>query len=505
MNIVTLLDIVASVDPDRVALGDATTGLTIGELRELAARAATVLADQPGRPLLFAGTATAAFPIALFGAAVAGRPFAPVSYRLAPGPFTSLIEDQLPTTLIAERRNLDELAPLDGLRVATPEAYVTAVRGAPAVDQEPDQDPDRPAVLLHTSGTTGKPKVAVLRHRHLTSYVLNGTEMLGAGQDEAALVSVPPYHIAGVAGLLTGLYGGRRIVQLPNFEAHAWVRTAAEQRITHAMVVPTMLARIVEVLAETGTTLPDLRHLSYGGGRMPRPVIEQALELLPHVDFVNAYGLTETTSSIAILGPEDHRAARTAEEPEIRARLDSVGKPLPGVEIVVRDPFGDAVGAGERGELWVRGPQVSGEYASVSRIDAEGWFRTQDAGWIDHDGYVYVEGRLDDVIVRGGENLSPGEIENVLIGHPEVTDAAVFGVPDEEWGEIVVAAVVVRPDAEVAEKDLQDWVATRLRSSRVPARVRFLSDLPRSDVGKVLRRVLRQQTAHPLHHSTSAT
>ncbi|MET7896548.1 class I adenylate-forming enzyme family protein [Streptomyces mirabilis] len=494
MNIITLLDMVAGVDPDRVALGDATTGLTLGELRELASKAVTWLADQPGRPLLFAGTATEAFPVALFGAAAAGRPFAPVSYRLAPGPFTSLVRDQAPATLIAAHRTAAQLPPLDGVRVSTPEGCLEAVRAREPTGREPDQDPERPAVLLHTSGTTGRPKVAVLRHRHLTSYVLGGTELLGAGRDEAALVSVPPYHVAGVAGLLTGLYGGRRIVQLPDFEARAWVRTAAEQRITHAMVVPTMLARIVEVLEETGTTLPDLRHLSYGGGRMPRPVIERALGLLPHADFVNAYGLTETTSSIAVLGPEDHRAARVSDDPLVRSRLESVGRPLPDVEIVVRDPCGEDVEAGERGELWVRGPQVSGEYASVSRIDGDGWFPTQDAGRIDRDGYVYVEGRLDDVIVRGGENLSPGEIENVLVEHPEVTDAAVYGAPDEEWGEVVVAAVVLRQGSRIGAEELRDWVAARLRSSRVPARVRVMAELPRNDTGKVLRRVLKQQT-----------
>nr|BFE78062.1 hypothetical protein GCM10020093_006630 [Planobispora longispora] len=219
------------------------------------------------------------------------------------------------------------------------------------------QDPDLPCVLLHTSGTTAAPKVAVLRHRHLTSYVLGSVDFLSAGPDEATLISVPPYHIAGIAGLLTALYAGRRIVQLPNFEAAEWVRLAREQRITHAMVVPTMLARIVAVLEEAGGGLPYLRHLSYGGGRMPAPVIEQALRLLPHVGFVNAYGLTETSSSIAVLGPEDHRQALTSGDPAIRRRLGSVGRPLPTVEIVVRDSDGKEA---ERGELWVRGPQVSG-------------------------------------------------------------------------------------------------------------------------------------------------
>lgn len=497
MNIVTLLDMVASVDPDRVVLGDKHDGVTLGRLRDLADRAAGVLADHPGRPLLFSGTATEAFPIALFGAAVAGRAFAPVSYRLAAGPYAELVVDQLPATLLAEPGSAAALDLGPGLSLQTPAGFVAAVRAAAPAGLEPPHDPEEPAVLLHTSGTTGKPKVAVLRHRHLTSYVLNGTEMLGAGADEAALVSVPPYHIAGVAGLLTGVYSGRRIVQLANFSAEDWVATAAAQDITHAMVVPTMLARIVEVLERTGERLPLLRHLSYGGGRMPRPVIERALALLPYVGFVNAYGLTETTSSIAVLGPEEHRAAISSEDPDVRARLESVGRPLPSVEIVCRGLLGEALESHEHGELWVRGDQVSGEYAGASRLDEEGWFRTHDAGWIDGEGYVFVEGRLDDVIVRGGENLSPGEIEAVLLQHPEVSDAVVYGVPDELWGEVVVAAVVARRHRDVAAADLQDWVARHLRSSRVPARVRFVAEVPRNDMGKVLRRVLRDDADSP--------
>ena len=491
MNIVTLLDMVSSVDPDRIILGDRHEGMTLGGLRDLADRAAGVLGDHPGRPLLFSGTATEAFPIALFGATVAGRAFAPVSYRLASGPYAELVADQLPTTLIAESGSSDQLRAGPQLSMSTPADFVAAVRAAAPSGTEPEQDPEAPAVLLHTSGTTGKPKVAVLRHRHLASYVLSGTEMLSAGPDEAALVSVPPYHIAGVAGLLTGVYSGRRIVQLPNFTAEEWVETAAAQQITHAMVVPTMLARIVEVLEQTGETLPSLRHLSYGGGRMPRPVIERALALLPHVGFVNAYGLTETTSSIAVLGPKEHRAAVSSEEPAVRARLESVGRPLPSVEIVCRDAFGEPVPPGEPGELWVRGAQVSGEYSAATQLDDEGWFRTKDAGRIDDEGYVFVEGRLDDVIVRGGENLSPGEIENALLQHPAVTDAVVYGQPDEMWGEVVVAAVVTAPGSDPSPEDLQAWVASLLRSSRVPARIRFLSEVPRNDLGKVLRRVLR--------------
>ena len=494
MNICTLLDVVSAIDPGRVVLGGADTGADAADLRDLAARAATALGGQPGRPLLFGGQASLAFPVALFGAAWTGRPFAPLNYRLAAQPFAELVAGQAPALLVAEERTLAALPPLPAaVEAISPQAFLERVRAAEPTAADPVDDEDLPAVLLHTSGTSGRPKVAVLRHRHLTSYVLGGTEAMAAAPDEAALVSVPPYHIAGVAGLLTGLFSGRRQVQLVDTEPAAWLQTARDERATHAMVVPTVLARVLDELERGGAEphLPDLRHLSYGGGRMPRPLIERALRMLPHVGFVNGYGLTETTSSIAVLGPEDHRTAVASHDPTVRRRLESVGRPLPTVEIEVRDGDGRPVGPGQRGELWVRGPQVSGEYTGAGRLDAEGWFATNDGGWIDEEGYVFVEGRLDDVIVRGGENMSPGEIEDVLARHPGVAEVGVYGLPDPEWGEIVAASVVAVPGSGVTEADLREWVARHLRSSRVPAVIRFPDSLPRNDMGKLLRRVLK--------------
>jgi acyl-CoA synthetase (AMP-forming)/AMP-acid ligase II len=297
---------------------------------------------------------------------------------------------------------------------------------------------------------------------------------MSADRDEATLVSVPPYHVAAMAALLSSLYAGRRIVQLPSFDPAAWIEIVRSERITHAMVVPTMLHRIISLLEES-PGIPSLRHLSYGGGRMPLPLIERALALLPHVDFVNAYGLTETSSTISILGPAEHRERR---------KLGSVGQPLPTVEVDIR-----------AGQIWVRGRQVSGEYVHGRATDDDGWFATGDGGRLDEEGYLFVEGRLDDVIVRGGENLSPGDIEDVLLANPDIEDAAVFGVPDEQWGEVPAAAVVVRDGAALSADDVRSWVAERLRSSRAPAVVHFVPDLPRNDTGKVLRRVLRQELA----------
>lgn len=493
MNIATLLDMLAGAEPERVALGHYSQGLTYAGLLEKSERMAGLL-EAHGRPaVLYATTATDAFPVGLFAAAMTDRPFVPLNYRLAAGPLDDLIQAQAPALLIAERPVLERAAQghagLIGLE--SRELLGQLDSAEPAKDRS--ENGAGAAVLLHTSGTTGRPKVAILRHTHLSSYVINSSEFLSAGTDEAQLVSVPPYHIAAVAGLLTALYSGRRMVQLPNFSAGEWVRTAREQKITHAMVVPTMLARIVDFLEEKHEHLPDLRHLSYGGGRMPLPVVERALSLLPHVNFVNGYGLTETTSSIAVLGPQDHRDAVTSVDPDVRKRLGSVGRPLPAVEIDVRDAAGEPVPAGTKGELWVRGPQVSGEYEHATITDEQGWFHTNDAGWIDSAGYVFVDGRLDDVIVRGGENLSPGEIEEVLVKHQAVAEAAVVGVRDEQWGEVAVAAVVLKPGHEASEHDLCAWVGENLRSTRVPARVVFRTSLPHSETGKLLRRVLKSE------------
>jgi acyl-CoA synthetase (AMP-forming)/AMP-acid ligase II len=240
--------------------------------------------------------------------------------------------------------------------------------------------------------------------------------------------------------------------------------------------------------------LPHLRALSYGGGKMPQSVIERAMELFPDTDFTNAYGLTETSSTISLLGPDEHRAAAGSDDPAIRRRLTSVGRPLPSVEVEIRNAEGKLQPAGERGEIYVRGEQVSGEYLGRgSSVDAEGWFPTRDSGSMDAEGYIFIEGRADDIIVRGGENMSPGEIEEVLLEHDAVEDAAVVGLPDEQWGETVAAAVVTRPGSSVSEEEIRGWVKDRLRSSRTPERIEFRQELPYNELGKLLRRKLRAE------------
>jgi acyl-CoA synthetase (AMP-forming)/AMP-acid ligase II len=257
-----------------------------------------------------------------------------------------------------------------------------------------------------------------------------------------------------------------------------------------------MLTRIVDVLVRDGLTLPHLRAVSYGGGKMPQPVIERAMQLMPETAFTNAYGLTETSSTITVLGPEDHRAAAASGNEAVRRRLVSVGRALPSIELEVRDEDGRACAVGQSGEIHVRGEQVSGEYLGLaSRMTTDGWFPTRDAGALDADGYLFLEGRIDDVIVRGGENLSPGEIEEVLLVHPAVADCAVVGVADEQWGEAVAAVIVLHVGRAASADELRDWVKARLRSSRAPSHVEFRPELPYNETGKLLRRKLRDELA----------
>ena len=495
MNLMMLLEMASATFPERVAFTDSSDGssLTYEQLFNAAGSRAASLRSAGSSRMAMLDVTSVATPLGLFASAWAGLPYVPINYRLTDPEIEALLARVTPAYLVtdAERRGrLDKHAQVASTRAH----FLDDAQHPEAAPGEWPTEPEDIAVLLFTSGTTGEPKAAVLRQKHLVSYILGSVEFASADESEAALVSVPPYHVAGIAAILSSVYAGRRVVQLPSFSAEAWIDVARRERITSAFLVPTMLARIVEALEGQRTAgIPTLASISYGGGRMPHAIVERAMTLFPDTDFTNAYGLTETSSTITVLGPAEHRAAASSADAAVRRRLGSAGMPLPGIEIEIRDDEGRVLGPNERGEIYVRGEQVSGEYEGRGRVtDTEGWFPTRDAGIMDEAGYLFLEGRADDVIVRGGENLSPGEIEDVLMEHPAVRDAAVVGVPDEQWGEGVAAAVVLKPGQAADVTALQDWVKTQMRSSRVPQRILFVGELPYNETGKLLRRVVRE-------------
>ena len=494
MNISLLLDMAVEGFGDRQAIGRRGQSISYAELRARSVAACDLLATDAISQVAYVGLNSISLPIALFASSFLGRTFTPLNYRLPDATLAQLVQRTAPSTVIVDEEMAHRVPTSGGISKVLRSSFEAACRRTGVVDRpDIEIEGNDVAVMLFTSGTTGVPKAAMLKHSNLLSYVISTVELGCADEEEAALVSVPPYHIAGISALITGLYAGRRIVHLSAFDEAEWVTVAESEKITHAMVVPTMLQRILDEIERRKITLPFLKHLSYGGGRMPLPIVERAMQFLPHVDFVNAYGLTETSSTISILSPDDHRRAMRGDDASARKRLTSVGKPLPHIDLEVRDPSGKILAAGAVGEVWVRGEQISGEYVGQRAVKNDGWFPTKDRGWLDEEGYLFIDGRMDDVIVHGGENISPGEIEDVLRAHDAVADAAVFGLPDEEWGERIVAVVI--PKGDPTENALKAWVKERLRSTRTPSSIFFSEMLPYNETGKLLRRILQEQYA----------
>ncbi|MGO9156486.1 class I adenylate-forming enzyme family protein [Mycobacterium sp.] len=486
MSVSLLLEMAASSNPNRTAVVDGDLRLTNQQLSDLADGGAGVIAGSGAQHVVYVGTGGAMLPVLIFASARAGLAFTPINYRLSADGIRALIE-RLPEPLVIVDSRYQDMVADASQRVMESEDFLEAARSAEPTAEFPD--PDSVAIVLFTSGTTSQPKAVELSHNNLTSYVTGTVEFESADAEDAALICVPPYHIAGVGAALSNLYAGRKMVYLPNFDPEEWVRLVNAEQVTTATVVPTMLDRIVTVLETNGHELPSLRNLAYGGSKVGLPLVRRALELLPGVGFVNAYGLTETSSTIAVLTPDDHRAAHSASDAAIVKRLGSVGQPVPGIELQIRDEDGNVVGPGETGELFVRGEQVSGRYTGIgSVLDENGWFPTKDIAMLDEEGYLFIGGRSDDTIIRGGENIAPAELEEVLIEHSHVRDVAVVGVEDPEWGQAIVAVVVPAVGIDPDPEELREHVRKSLRGSRTPDRVVFRDELPTTPTGKVLRR-----------------
>lgn len=485
MGIELILEMATSSFPDRLAVGSQQDGYTYSELSDLAGGGAAVLASSNAEHLVFVGVNGPVLPTLTFAAARAGVPFVPLNYRLAREQLVELISRLSRPLVVADSSYLDVVAGA-APTVWTTAEFVQRAGDAETADPVSVSDNDT-AIVLFTSGTTSAPKGVLLRHQHLMSYVMQTVEFGCASEKHATLVSTPPYHIAGMGAVLSNVYSGRRMVHLPNFTPVGWLDLVRTQAVTSAMVVPTMLARVIDHLGGRTADTPALESLAYGGARMPAPVLEAALAAFPDTGFVNAYGLTETSSTIAVLGPEDHREAWTV--PALRHRLGSAGRIVPGMEAQIRDDDDRVLDEGAVGLLWVRGAQVSGEYMGQgSVLDENGWFPTRDRARIE-GGFLFIDGRSDDTIIRGGENIAPAEIEDVLVRHPVVKEVVVIGVPDDEWGEAICAVVVpVDGNRDPDPEAIQSFCRAHLRGSRTPDSVVFVSELPRTDTGKLIRR-----------------
>jgi acyl-CoA synthetase (AMP-forming)/AMP-acid ligase II len=355
-------------------------------------------------------------------------------------------------------------------------------------------------ILMYTAGTTGRPKGVPLTHNGFVSYVLDNVEPASPEIEERNLLTVPLYHVAGIQAMLAAVYGGRTMVMMRQFEVGEWMETVQREQVTRAMVVPTMLKRVIDDPDFTTYDLTSLKVITYGAAPMPFEVIKKAIEVMPWVRFINAFGQTETASTIAALGPEDHIIEGTEEEQDkkLKRLTSSIGKPLSDVEVKIVCEEGSMLSPGEVGEILVKGPRVMtgywGDEEKTSQvISPDGWLRTGDMGWIDDEGYIYLAGRGDDMIIRGGENISPEEVEDVLHSHHQVEEAAVIGIPDPEWGQEPRAIVSIKKGGDTTQEDIMEYCRSRLAGFKRPRSVIFVDSLPRNQLGKVLKKELREK------------
>jgi acyl-CoA synthetase (AMP-forming)/AMP-acid ligase II len=509
VNTVNFVTIPSSIVPDQEILVFGERRLTYTDLNDRVSRLCAAfkqLGLQPRDVLAVLDTNSDLYIECYYAAAKAGLTFLPLNYRAKDAELEYMINTANARVVIFGDRYVELIERIKPkLKVSQLVALGKDPGGQACIpdliaDAEPDEseaevEDEDISILMYTSGTTSLPKGVQLRFRDFAAYVTANVEMADGTDRGAALVCVPFYHIAGTTAYMTNIWTGRKLIVMPQFDPKTWLEIVQREQVTHAFVVPTMMKQLLDEPGFASTDLSSLTNLAYGGAPMPVQVIRRAIEVFPpKVGFVNAYGQTETTSSLTVLGPDDHRLTGTAAEVELKLkRLNSIGKPLPDVEIKVRDDEGKFLPAGEVGEIIIRTPRIMKGYAGRdddARLP-DGWRATRDLGWLDDEGYVFFAGRKDDMIIRGGENIAPAEIETVLMSHPAVDECAVIGVPSVEWGQTIKAFVVPRKAHQVTEADLTEFCRSRLASFKRPENIEFIEALPKNPLGKILRKDLR--------------
>ena len=439
------------------------------------------------------------FPL-FFGTARSRACFAPINCRLAPAEIGFILSDAGPKLLfvgddffecalaaiagLAEPPRLIALygshpafEPLDGFIA---EASAAAPTDAPQFADD--------VLQLYTSGTTGLPKGVILTNANYRTFLEAATKVDGFayGEDETVMIVMPLFHVAGTNVSFSGLAQGARLVVVKDFAAAAAIRMVREERVAHSFLAPAMIQMMLLDPAASEGPYPQLKSIAYGASPIAEDVLRRARAVFG-CDFVQFYGMTESAGGGSYLSPSDH---------DLPGKLTSCGKPWPGAAMAILDKDGQELGDGEIGEIAIRGGIVMKGYwnraAATQETLAGGWLHTGDVGYRDGDGFYYVHDRIKDMIVSGGENIYPAEVESAIMGCPGVADVAVIGVPDDKWGESVKALIVPAAGATLDAGDIGAWARERIAAYKIPKSVDFIEMLPRNPSGKVLRRELRQ-------------
>ena len=472
--------------PDRIALASDGKSSTFRELHDRVSRIAAALSRggfSVGDRLAILLPNEPEYIELIYACTWLGVIAVPLNTRLSAAELDRVLADATPRGLIRHSSLPAPTAQLPWQLVIDEEPLDVGSTSCP----DALYDPEAILAFIYTSGTTGRPKGVVLTHANILADLDHVNYWMPYKEGGVYLHAAPIFHIADFPIMFAAPAFGARQVTLPKFSPRAFCETVARERVTHTVLVPTMI-NLLSQFQEIGKyDLSSLEVLGYGGSPMAPGLIHRTRELLPHLELVQVYGLSETGF---LTGLQDHE--------HTEERLLSCGRTCPGIDLRVVDESGKEVGTGRPGEVVVRGANVMRRYWNDPEETAvafrDGMFRTGDVGYQDADGYVYIMDRLKDMIVTGGENVYPGEVEAVIYEHPAVREAAVFGIPDPQWGELVMAYVVLKPGAALSADDLRAHCRRSLAHYKIPRRVELSeTELPKNGSGKVLKRVLRER------------
>ena len=518
MNTTEFLTIASAIVPDRLALISEGTRITYEGLQARVNRLANALADlgvESGDRIAMLQVNRTEHVEAYLASAKLDAVYVPLNFRARADELTYMINDSGPRVVLVGQRYVELMrscaehlmsvchyVALEEPAEGWPH-YDSIIASASDEERYPEGDGDDLTVIMFTAGTTGSPKGVMLSHESFSSYILGNVTPADPDVDERNILTVPLYHIAGMQAMMAAVYGGRTLIIQSQFEPKEWMELVEREGANRAMMVPTMLKMLMDHPDFHEHDLSNIEVITYGAAPMPLEVIQRAIREFPGAHFINAFGQTETASTITMLPPEDHILEGSDEEiARKQRRLSSIGKPLEDVEVLVVDEQGVPVDTGDVGEIVARGSRLMKGYWNMAEATAEtirdGWLYTGDLGYFDQDGYIFLAGRAKDFIKRGGEMISPEELEQVLHSHPAIDEAAVIGVPDADWGERVRAIVVLKKGHSASEDEVIRHCRQSLASYKKPESVVFVSVLPRNALGKVLKRVLREQYPQPI-------
>lgn len=441
----------------------------------------------------------------LIGAAKAGVVTTPIGWRLAAPEIAYIVADSEAKLVFVGPELIGHVQDVAAELTHRPVVIAMEAQGAGDYqtfeawrDAQPDTDPLKAiatsdiAIQLYTSGTTGRPKGAMLTHDNLLAMRREASQNPLAwnqwGPDDVSLVAMPVAHIGGTGWGLVGLLNGAKGVVAREFDPTKVLDYIEKDRISKMFMVPAALQIVVRLPRAREVDYSRLSHILYGAAPIPLDLLRECMEVFG-CGFVQQYGMTETTGTVVYLPPEDH-------DPAGNKRMRAAGLPMPGVELKVIDEAGNSLPPNTVGEVAVRSASTMAGYwkldeATAKTIAADGWLRTGDAGYLDEDGYLFIHDRVKDMIISGGENIYPAEVESAVYGHPHVAEVAVIGVPDEKWGEAVKAVVAPKPGVTPDPDDIIAFARTRIAHFKAPKSVDFVAALPRNASGKILRRELR--------------